>query len=69
MMGPKTVSEIREELRSALAATGDDPIHWLEKRIIASKRRGKGEVLESLRRFLEEGKPVKPRRKRATKQT
>jgi hypothetical protein len=33
MMGPKTLSTIREELRAALAETGKDPIQWLEDRI------------------------------------
>ena len=56
MMGPKTLSEIREELRRVLDATGDDPIRWLEKRMTASKRRGKRQVLQSLRRFIEVGK-------------
>jgi hypothetical protein len=70
MMGPKTLSEIREELRRALAATGDDPLRWLEKRMTASsKRRGKSEVLQSLWRFLNEGKRGKPRKHQAGNQT
>ncbi len=60
------MKEIREELRSALAAaTGNDPIDWLEKRIKAGKRRGNSEVAESLRRFLEETKSKRPRKRRA----
>ncbi len=30
MMGPKKLSEIREELKTAIAKTGDDPVSWLE---------------------------------------
>ena len=70
MLGPKTVSEIRAQLRRALAATGDDPIRWLEKRMTAAKRRGKNsEVLQSLRRFLAGGKRAKPRTSHAGNQT
>jgi hypothetical protein len=68
MMGPKKLSEIREELRRALAATGDDPIDWLEKRVTESERRGKSEVLEFLRRFLEEGQRGKRRNRRTGSQ-
>lgn len=55
MMGSKTLREIREELRRAFGANGDDPIHRLEQLIAEAKRQGEGgeEVLESLRRVLE----------------
>jgi len=67
MIGPEKLSTIRQELRDALDATGDDPIAWLEKRVAASRRRGVptsagSEVLESLQRFLEA--PVKKKRGR-----
>ena len=64
-MGPKKLETIRQELRQALAATGDDPIRWLEKRM--SGRGGQSpaasesiDVLRSLRDFLE-GTGRKPR--------
>jgi hypothetical protein len=55
-MGPKTLRDIREQLRSALEATGDDPIHRLEQLMADPQYQGasgKSEVLQSLRRFLE----------------
>ena len=57
MMGPKTLREIREELRQAFGAGGDDPIQRLDQLIADAKRDGEGgeEVLESLRRVLEAG--------------
>ena len=58
MIGPKKLSIIRQELQCALAATGDDPIQWLEERMNVPERpssgdAGENEVLNSLRRFLE----------------
>jgi hypothetical protein len=54
MMGNKTLTTIREEFKAVLAATGDDPIRWLEKRIAAAKRKGEGtNVLEASKRVLE----------------
>lgn len=58
MIGPKTLSTIRQELRHALAETGKDPIRWLEERVAAPRRQGasasgESEVLHSLGRFLE----------------
>jgi len=45
-----------------LAATGDDPKGWLEKRLAAAKRQGRGtEVLEAVKRVLERGAKKKPR--------
>jgi hypothetical protein len=66
MMGNKTLSTIREELRAALGETATDPIAWLEERIAAKKHHGAGatDVLESLKRVLEAG-TKKKRRKRA----
>jgi hypothetical protein len=72
MMGPKTLSEIREEVRRAFGAGGGDPIQRLEQLIADAKRTGEGgeEVLESLRRFLEAGEKWKRRTRRAgTKKT
>jgi hypothetical protein len=70
MMGNKTLGEIREELRDALAATGEDPIAWLEKRISSGKRKGADtSVLLSLQHVLERGKPKKPRKPRARAKT
>ncbi len=64
MMGNKTLGTIRKELRAVLAATGDDPNRWLEKRIVAAKRQGRGtEVLEAVKRVLERGAKKKPRKK------
>lgn len=58
MIGSKKLSTIRQELRQALAATGDDPIRWLEERMAVPEHQGaadagESEVLHSLRRFLE----------------
>jgi hypothetical protein len=59
MIGPKKLGNIRQELRRALATTGDDPIRWLEERLSGPKGQGStagrgSEVLDSLRRLLEE---------------
>ena len=58
MIGPKKLSKIRQELQRALAATGDDPIAWLEERMTAPLPQGvaplgENEVLHSLRRIVE----------------
>lgn len=58
MIGPEKLSTIRQQLRRALRATGEDPVAWLEKRMAASDRQGTvspggSDVLESLRRFLQ----------------
>ena len=58
MIGPKKLSTIRQELKRALTAIGEDPIRWLEQRMAAPERQGsaisgQSEVLQSLRRFLE----------------
>ncbi len=65
MIGPKKLSTIRQELQRALAATGDDPIRWLEGRMTTPERSGattsdESDVLGSLRRLLE----APPREKR-----
>jgi hypothetical protein len=56
MMGPKTLAEIREELRRALGGTGDDPIRMLNQLIRDAKpqRQNLKEALVSLERCLEE---------------
>jgi hypothetical protein len=64
VLGSKTLSTIREELRAALAATGDDPIRWLEERMAAPGRQ-ESEVLHSLRRVLEAAGQDRPRKQRA----
>jgi hypothetical protein len=65
MMGNKKLSTIRQELKAVLAATGDDPIQWLEKRIAAATRQGKAtEVLESVKNVLERSEPPKPRNRK-----
>lgn len=73
MIGPKKLSVIRQELRRVLETTGEDPIDWLKARIAATERErpaatGEGEVLRSLRRFLEE-KPGKKARVKRTHRT
>lgn len=68
MIGPKKLDTIREEIRRALAATGDDPIHWLEKQMSAPRRPTASEsidVLRSLRDFLEGTEAKKGRKPRA----
>jgi len=57
MMGRKTLKEIRRELKEALAATGEDPFEWLEKRMAAKP---KSVILPGLYDFLR----AKPRKKR-----
>ena len=57
MIGPKKLSTIRQQLKSALAATGDDPLRWLEERMTtpvcqATAVEQGNEVLHSLHRFL-----------------
>jgi hypothetical protein len=64
MIGTKTLTTIRKEIKKSLASDGGDPIDRLQRLIVAA--RGKGdriEVLEGLKRFLEPTKR-KPRRKR-----
>ena len=60
MMGTKTLAEIRKELKEALAATGEDPFEWLEKRMAAKP---KSVILPGLYDFLK-AKSGKKRRKR-----
>lgn len=67
MIGSKKLGTIRRELRSALTATGEDPVRWLEEGMTAAGDQGpgaagEGEVLRSLRRFLK-----RPARKRSPK--
>jgi hypothetical protein len=64
MIGPKKLSTIREEIKTTLASTGEDPIQWLERNIASAKRKGEGtEILEGLQRFLESP----PKRKQRTR--
>ena len=49
-----------EATEAVLAAKGDDPILWLEKRIAAARRQGDGaKVLESVKRVLERSGQIK----------
>ena len=69
MIGPKKLSEIRQQLKSAMAATSDDPIQWLEERMASPSGQGAAgeqgnEVLRSLQRFLEAKDKPKPRTRR-----
>ncbi len=68
MIGPKKLSAIREELHTALAATSDDPLAWLEQRMAAPSGQGlaasgESEILHSLRRFLAAAGREKRRKK------
>jgi hypothetical protein len=58
MMGPKTLDEIKGDLRSSLAKTGKHPIQWLEERIQKLQKHRKPnrhelELLRSLIRMLD----------------
>ena len=63
MIGPKKLGTIRQELQRALAATGDDPIRWLEERMTTGAS-GDSAVLQSLRRILEVPGTEKRRQRR-----
>jgi hypothetical protein len=57
VIGPKKLSTIRQELRRALAETGDDAIRWLEERMLTPEHHepaasGESEVLHSLHRIV-----------------
>lgn len=57
MIGPKNLRTIRQDLRRALAASGQDPIRRLDECLAAGKQNGiaassQNEVLHSLQRFL-----------------
>jgi hypothetical protein len=65
MMGNKKLTTVRQELKGAINATGQDPIEWLEKRTAEAKQKGDGtEVLQSLRRVLTDGVKRKSRKRR-----
>jgi hypothetical protein len=67
MIGTKKLSTIREEIRDALSADGQDPIKRLDQMIAASKRKGKRtDLTEGLKRFLQGPPKRKPRRKSTT---
>lgn len=72
MMGPKTLSVIKEELRAALRKTGKDPIEWLENRIRlleTAKKPDHGEIelLRGLTHVLSQTNKRKSGRRRPTK--
>jgi hypothetical protein len=70
MMGPKTLSTVKQELRAALAETGKDPIQWLEDRIrLLEKGRKRDhkeiELLQMLCRVLDKPNKMSPKTRRA----
>jgi hypothetical protein len=70
MIGPKKLQTIREELKRALSAGGEDPIEWLEKRIAQAEREepGSSEVLSSLKELLRSPrKKTRPQKRSAAK--
>ena len=71
MMGPKKLSEIKQELKDGLTKAVGNPIQWLDERLSELEQQNKGkkrastDVLQSLRRLFEEPTPApKKRRKR-----
>lgn len=65
MIGTKRLSPIRQEIKHALASSGEDPIQRLERQIASAKRKGKRtEVLEGLKQFLEPSRKPKRRKHR-----
>jgi hypothetical protein len=68
MIGRKKLSTIREELRQAIRATGEDPIRWLENRLSSPKPGAteKSEVLQSLQRIIEAKQTGKKRQRRTS---
>ena len=69
MMGPKTLDEIKGDLRSSLAKTGKHPIQWLEERIQKLQKHGKPDrhelrLLRSLIRVLDAEVQSAPPKKR-----
>jgi hypothetical protein len=73
MMGPKTLADVKNELRAAFGKEGKDPIQWLDDRIRTlekSKRPDKGEIrlLRQLANLLEaENAKSRPARPTATR--
>ena len=70
MIGVNKLSFIRQQLIRALAATGDDPIRWLEERMSAPARKetsqsGESEVMKALRRILSASDSPRRARRRA----
>jgi hypothetical protein len=64
MIGTKKLSTIREEIRTALASGGQDPIQRLDRMIAVAKREGdRTELVEGLKRLLE-SPPKRKTRKR-----
>jgi hypothetical protein len=71
VIGSKKLATIRQKLQRALTATGDDPIRWLEGRTTVAKKErpaalGEGEVLRSLRRFVESSRRTGRRKRSVT---
>jgi len=53
MIGTKKLGTIRQQIATALASTGEDPIQNLERQLAAAQRAGdRTEVMEGLKRFL-----------------
>ena len=65
MIGTKKLSTIREEIETALASDGKDPVRRLERVIASAKGKGdRTEVMGDLKRFLESPRQRKHRRQR-----
>ena len=69
MIGPKKLSEIKQELKASLTESVGNPIEWLEQEIrrLEIEKKGKTdstEVFESLLRLFEKPQAKKPRRRR-----
>ena len=72
MMGPKPLSEIKQELKAALEAEVGNPIEWLEARIRELEKQKKEksastEVYESLLRLFQKPKAKKRRKRRVAR--
>ena len=70
MMGPETLSEIRDKLRKSLSKDGQDPIARLDQLIRNrgdQKPSGQFDVLESLKRLLESAPKPMPKAKKKKK--
>jgi hypothetical protein len=54
MIGAKKLSTIRQQIETALAPNGGDPIQRLERQISSANRKGdRTEVMKGVKRFLE----------------
>ncbi len=72
MIGPKKLSEIKQELKEALAKEVRNPVEWLERQICELEKQKKAtpaskEVFESLLRLFQKPKPKKRRKRRVAR--